>query len=59
MEALKTQVPLEQVVYELLDAHQDTLKLTAQQRSSPEWEIHCRYLRDLQRVALETVGSAE
>jgi len=59
MEALKTQVPLEQVVYELLDAHQDTLKLTDRQRSSPEWEIHCGYLRDLQRVALEAVGSAE
>jgi hypothetical protein len=57
MEALKTHVPLDQVVYELLDAHQDTLRLAAQPRTSPEWEIHCAYLRDLQRVALESVGA--
>ena len=41
MEAVKAQIPLERVVYELLDAHQDTLRLTAQQRTSREWEIHC------------------
>jgi len=59
MEALKAQVPLEQVVYELLDAHQDTLKLTPQQRTSREWDIHCGYLRDLHRAALEAVGLRE
>jgi hypothetical protein len=58
MEA-RTQAPLEQVIYELLDAHQDTVRLTAQQRLSQEWEIHCDYLRDLQRVALESVGLRE
>jgi hypothetical protein len=57
MEAMEARVPLEQVVYELLDAHQDTLKLAAQPPTSPEWEIHCAYLRDLQRVALESVGA--
>ena len=59
MEALRTRIPLEQVIYELLDAHQDTLKLTTQERTSPEWEIHCGYLRDLQRAALEAVGLGE
>jgi hypothetical protein len=47
------------VLYELLDAHEDTLRLTAQQRTSQEWEVHCDYLRDLQRVALEAVGVRE
>jgi hypothetical protein len=55
----RTQVPLELVLYELLDAHEDTLRLTAQQRTSQEWEVHCDYLRDLQRVALEAVGVRE
>ena len=58
MEA-RTKVPLEQVIYELLDAHQDTAKLTAQERVSEDWEIHCAYLRDLHRVALDAVGPRE
>jgi hypothetical protein len=59
MEALSTRVPLEQLVYELLDAHQDTIKLAAPLRSLPEWEVHCAYLRDLQRTALEAMGRVE
>ena len=54
---LAAQTLLERVIYELLDAHQDTVKLTAQERISPAWEVHCEYLRDLQRVALEAVGT--
>jgi hypothetical protein len=59
MEALNTQAPLERVVYELIDAHQDTIKLATPLRSLPEWEIHCAYLRDLQQTALEAVGRVE
>jgi hypothetical protein len=50
MEALETQIPIEQLVYELLDAHSDTLELAEELSPSPEWEVHCAYLRDLQRV---------
>jgi hypothetical protein len=57
MEALKTRIPLEQLVYELLDAHQDTVELAEQLVASPEWEIHCAYLRDLQRVGREHLAA--
>lgn len=56
MEALKTRISLEQVIFELLDAQQDTLKLSAQRCTSSDWEIHCGYLRDLHRAALEAVA---
>jgi len=56
MDALKTQISIEQLVYELLDAHSDTLELAADLPQTPEWEVHCGYLRDLQRVGRERLA---
>lgn len=42
---------LEQLVYELLDAHADTVRLAEPLRGELEWDAHLDYLRDLQRVA--------
>jgi hypothetical protein len=44
------------LVYELLDAHDDTARLAAEQppgadpSSDLRWQAHLAYLRDLQRV---------
>ena len=46
------------VVYELLDAHQDTVRLGAQISTDPQWQAHMSYVRDLQRVGKETVARA-
>ena len=46
------------LVYELLDAHDDTARLAAESGAPAEpltddlrWQAHLAYLRDLQRVA--------
>jgi hypothetical protein len=45
------------LVYELLDAHDDTARLAAERPPSADpvsdlrWQAHLAYLRDLQRVA--------
>jgi hypothetical protein len=49
---------LTQVVYELLDAHEDTARLAADMASDPLWAIHLDYLRDLQRIGREALGTA-
>jgi hypothetical protein len=43
------------LVYELLDAHGDTIEL-AGEPLDPAWEAHVDYLRDLQRVGRETLA---
>jgi hypothetical protein len=46
--------PCEQLtllVYELLDAHDDTARIAAGQNLDRHWRAHLSYLRDLQRVA--------
>lgn len=51
---------LTELVYELLDAHEDTTRLAQELESDPRWAAHCDYLRSLQRVgreALAEVGS--
>ena len=53
MNVQKTPVPIDQLVYELLDAHRDTLELAIKLPQTPEWEVHCAYLRDLQRLGRE------
>ena len=47
---------LTDLVYELLDAHCDTICLAEQADDSVEWDAHLNYLRDLQRVGLETLA---
>jgi hypothetical protein len=41
------------LVYELLDAHQDTLHLAGVPAEDERWAAHLDYLRDLQRVGRE------
>jgi hypothetical protein len=43
-------------VYELLDAHGDTMRLAADLEAQPVWAAHLEYLRDLQRVGRETLA---
>jgi hypothetical protein len=44
------------LVYELLDAHGDTMRLAADLDVQPAWAAHLEYLRDLQRVGRETLA---
>jgi hypothetical protein len=44
------------LVYELLDAHQDTVRFGAENSADPYWQAHVSYLRDLQRIGKETVA---
>jgi|GraSoiStandDraft_5_1057265.scaffolds.fasta_scaffold2757977_1 hypothetical protein len=42
---------LSQLVYELLDAHADTICMGDEMAGGLEWEAHLEYLRDLQRFS--------
>ncbi len=46
------------LIYELLDAHDDTTRLAADLASNPTWRPHLVYLRDLQRVGREVLAAA-
>lgn len=48
---------LSAVVYELLDAHQDTVEL-ARSRPEASWQAHLDYLRALQRRGREALARA-
>jgi hypothetical protein len=50
--------PLTRLVYELLDAPDDTVRIALGQDLDPHWQAHLGYLRDLQRVAREVLGQA-
>jgi hypothetical protein len=43
-------------VYELLDAHCDTICLAEEADDSVVWTAHLHYLRDLQRVGFEALA---
>jgi hypothetical protein len=48
---------LTELVYELLDAHQDTARLASELECGDEaWAAHLDYLRDLQRVGREALA---
>jgi hypothetical protein len=49
---------LTRLVYELLDAHEDTARLVADSASDSIWAVHLGYLRDLQRIGREALGRA-
>jgi hypothetical protein len=49
---------LTQLVYELLDAHEDTARLVEEMTSEAAWALHLDYLRDLQRVGREVLATA-
>ena len=45
-----------ELVYELLDAHVDTMRLAHGLDDDPGWAAHLDYLRDLQRVGREALA---
>jgi hypothetical protein len=47
-----------ELVYELLDAHVDTLRMARDLDLDPEWAAHLDYLRALQRVGREALARA-
>lgn len=51
--------PLVRLVYELLDAHQDTARLVGTGTAADiRWRAHLDYLRALQRVGREVLAGA-
>jgi hypothetical protein len=50
---------LTELVYEMLDAHDDTARLAAEEFAYDErWQAHLAYLKDLQRVGREMLAQA-
>jgi hypothetical protein len=49
---------LTRLVYELLDAHDDTARIATGRYLDARWQAHLSYLRDLQRVARELLAGA-
>jgi hypothetical protein len=47
---------LTELVYELLDAHEDTARLARELGCDPRWAAHLDYLRRLQRVGREALA---
>ena len=47
---------LSRLLYELLDAHVDTIKLADPLAVHENWAAHLDYLRDLQRVGRELLA---
>jgi hypothetical protein len=47
---------LASLVYELLDAHEDTTRLAKGPADEERWAAHLDYLRDLQRVGRERLA---
>lgn len=45
-----------ELIYELLDAHVDTIRMAHDLDGDPAWAAHLDYLRDLQRVAREALA---
>ena len=46
------------LLYELLDAHDDTTRLAADLALDERWQAHLGYLRDLQRLGREALAHA-
>ncbi len=53
---IAAEVLLTELVYELLDAHGDTVMLAAEPVDGAEWRAHLEYLRGLQRVGREMLA---
>jgi hypothetical protein len=50
---------LTQLVYELLDAHGDTMALAGDLADDPVWAAHLNYLQGLQRVGREALAQTQ
>jgi hypothetical protein len=44
------------LIYELLDAHDDTARLVREAADTPLWDVHLEYLRRLQRAGREVLA---
>lgn len=49
---------VERLLYELLDAHDDTVRLAGEGADELRWQAHLDYLRQLQRVGREALARA-
>ena len=47
-----------ELIYELLDAHVDTLRMAGDLEDDSAWAAHLDYMRDLQRVGREALAHA-
>lgn len=47
-----------ELVYELIDAHVDTIRMARELDGDPAWAAHLDYLRDLQRVGREALAQS-
>lgn len=45
------------LIYELLDAHDDTARIAGRTRLDPAWRAHLDYLRALQRKGREVLAA--
>jgi hypothetical protein len=54
---LETPAKLVELVYELLDAHDDTARLAQECGREIEWAAHLDYLAQLQRVGRELLAA--
>jgi hypothetical protein len=50
------EVEVQELLTELVDAHADTVQLASGPATDVAWSTHCDYLRDLQRLAQETLA---
>ena len=48
---------LAELVYELLDAHDDTVRLAQEYSGDVQWAAHLDYLQQLQRVGREVLAA--
>jgi hypothetical protein len=49
-------VEVRQLLYELVDAHADTVELATRVATGIAWSAHISYIQDLQRLAEETLA---
>ncbi|HTT29833.1 MAG TPA: hypothetical protein VMG37_15570 [Solirubrobacteraceae bacterium] len=54
--AVSTAGYVTELLYELLDAHVDTIRMAYELDTDPAWAAHLDYLRDLQRVGREALA---
>ena len=57
--AFSTDAGLAELVYELLDAHADTMRLADALSEVPAWSAHLDYLRGLQRISRARLARLE
>ena len=54
---VETSARLVELIYELMDAHDDTARLAQGPSSDVQWQAHLDYLQRLQRVGRELLAA--